>query len=810
MLHVICYMYISLNWLKDFVDISKSISPEKLGEMLTLHTVEIDSVESQAEKFDNVVVGKVMEVEKHPNADKLKLAKVDIGKEKLEIVCGAPNLASGQLVPVALVGAELPSGIKIEPVEIRGVKSNGMICAEDELGLGDDHNGIIVLEKKAKIGQTFADCLDIKDIVFEVDNKSISHRPDLWSHFGLAREISAFLDKKFSDIKINVNLKKDKPTEKINVKVEDFDLCSRYMAIKIDGIEIGKSPKWMEERLTAVGVRPISNIVDITNYVMLELGQPLHAFDGDLVKDIVVRNAKKGEIMETLDGEKRELDIEMLVIADAKKPIAIAGVMGGANSEISSETKSIIIESANFNFVSIRKTSSKLGLRTEASQRFEKGLDPNLAETAILRTVELIKKICPQAKIASELVDEKKFKLNQGPIELSFEWLKNFIGENIEEKRAINILEKLGFEVKKNKSFLSVTVPTWRATRDISIKEDLAEEIVRIIGYNNLTPKMPKVNMEAPEINEERIIERKIKQILVGKPGFTESNNYSFVGVEQLKKLGIDYLNHIELANPITTQQTLLRQNLAPNLFENVKLNQARFSKIKLFEIGSIFSSITGELEKDNESSERLPYQEKRLGLIEASEKVKDSYDDIKGTVDYLLKNFNLNVKFEKCNSPANWADSIFSTQINIDGKVVGFINKLDDKIKRKISIKKETVVAEINLIEVYNLIKANKEIQFKEFEKYPPLIRDLAIVVNEKVLYNDIKKEIENFHDYITGAELFDVYQEEKIGKENKSLAFHIVYRAEKTLTQEEIDQVQKGLVKNLEKKFDAKVRDF
>jgi len=321
---------------------------------------------------------------------------------------------------------------------------------------------------------------------------------------------------------------------------------------------------------------------------------------------------------------------------------------------------------------------------------------------------------------------------------------------------------------------------------------------------------MPEVKMNVSEINEERLIERKIKQILIGAPAFTESYNYSFVGAEQLKKLGIDHASYIELANPITAHQTLLRQSLAPNLFENAKLNQARFDKIKLFEIGSIFSSITGDLEKDDKSNEQLPYQEKRLGLIEASGKAKDSYDDIKGVVDYLLKNLNLNVKFEKCSSPANWADPIFSTQINVNGKVIGFINKLDEKIKRKINIKKETVVAEINLVEVYDLIKTNREIQFKEFEKYPPLIRDLAIVVSEKILYNDIREEMESFHKYIGGVDLFDVYQGEKIGKDKKSLAFHIVYRAEKTLTQEEIDKIQKDLIKKLEKKFEAQVRDF
>jgi len=575
-------MYLSLNWLKDFVDIPRSITAKELGVRLTMHTVEIESVEKQADKFANIVVGKILEIKKHPNADRLQLVKVDIKDRKLDIVCGAPNIKIGQMIPIALVGAILPNGMEIKETEVRGVKSCGMLCAEDELGLGEDHSGILILDKKAKIGQNLAQYLGLKDIIFEVDNKSITHRPDLWSHHGIAREISAFLSAKFKEYKLNEKLFKGADDVKISVKVEDFELCPRYMAITIDGVKIEDSPQWMQERLIAVGMRPINNIVDITNYVILELGQPLHAFDKNLVDKIIVRREKNNEVMETLDGEKRKLDKEVLVIADSQKPIAIDGVMGGTNSEINNETSSLIIESANFNFISIRKTSQKLGLRTESSIRFEKALDPNLCGLAIARTVELVKKLCPKAKIVSDLVDEKKFKLNQGPIKLDLEWLNERIGPSFapagaeamagkkategKAEKTIKILESLGFSVEQNGSELKVTVPTWRATRDISIPEDLVEEIARIYGYDNLTPTMPRVAMEAPEINQEKTLERRIKNILSADAGLTEIYNYSFVGKEQLEKLGIDFSDYVRLANPIASHQTMLRQNLAPNL----------------------------------------------------------------------------------------------------------------------------------------------------------------------------------------------------------------------------------------------------
>ncbi len=807
-------MYLSLDWLKDFVDIPRSITPEELGLRLTMHTVEVDSVEKQAEKFDKIVVGEILEIKKHPNADKLQLAKVNIKTEELEIVCGAPNIKPGQKVPVALVGAKLPNGMEIKPALIRGVKSVGMLCAEDEIGLGDDHSGILILGEKAQVGQNLSEYLGIKDVVFEVDNKSITHRPDLWSHYGMAREIAAFLGTKmtanFGKISAK-DIKIDSTDLKLDIKVIDSKLCPRYMGIIMDGIKIEASPKWLQQRLVAVGVRPINNIVDITNYIMFDTGQPLHAFDRRKIDKIVVRPAEKGEIIETLDGEKRELSENMLVIANEQEAVAVAGVMGGYNSEISDDTGTIIIEAANFDFISVRQTSAKLGLRTEASVRFEKALDPNLCEVAMVRAVELVKKLCPGAKVVSSLADEKKFKLNQGPIKVNIGWLKKIIGAEIENDRIIKILASLGFHIKQSGDNLEIIVPSWRATRDVSIREDIAEEVARIYGYDNLRPQMPKVKIKAIENDEERMLTRRIKDILACGAVLSEVYNYSFVGEDQLKKLGFDYSRSIRLANPISKQMTLLRQNLAPNLISAIKTNQARFDEIRLFEIGSVYlPDIDGELQKDKNAQEKLPYQEKRIGLAIAGSAPDDYFSKLKGVIEYLIKHFNLEVIWEEIEAIPPWADPHQSAKLKIGQKMAGIVTVLDKKIARRAGIKKPAVLAEISLKVLLNLIMAGDNKNYEPYGKYPPVIRDLAFVVNEKVMYNDIKNEILKHHAYIKTVSLFDVYTGEKLGKGKKNLAFHIIYRANKTLKTEEINEIQNSLIKRLEERFEAKIRDF
>lgn len=805
-------MFISLNWLKDFVKIPSSITSEELGLRLTMHTVEIDGVEKHADKFRNIIVGKILEIKKHPNADRLQIAKIDVGKERMmDVVCGASNIEIGQMVPVAIMGAKLPNGLEINETEIRGVKSCGMICAEDELELGDDHSGIIVLEKDAKIGQNLGEFLKLNDTIFEVDNKSITNRPDLWGHYGMAREISAFLKVELKKLKVGLKCLQKITDKKINIKIEKPELCKRYMAIEMSGIEIAPSPKWMQKRLIAVGMKPINNIVDITNFVMLELGQPLHAFDKNLVDKIVVRQAKKGETIETLDKEKKELDKDILVIANSKKPLAVAGVIGGIDSGITEKTDSIIIESANFDFLTIRKASQKIGTRTESSMRFEKGFDPNLCEIAIARAVELTKQICPQAKIASDLADKKQFKKDKKIIELDLEWLNKKIGDNISEKKIVKILTSLGFKIKKDqKNILAVEIPSWRAGRDITIPEDLVEEIVRIYGYDNLELNMPMAEIKSSVIHKEQILEQKIKNILIGSPILSEVYNYSFVGEEQLAKLGIGFSNYIKLANPISNLQTMLRQNLTVNLLENIKINQAKFNEIRLFEIGSVYFSEDGDIYKDSKNRKKLPREEKILGIVLVGGKNNSLFKEMKGIVEYLAENFDLEINFKQAKNIKDWEDEKFASLIKIGKTEIGSINILKTAAAKKIGIKKEVVFAEIILKNFFSEIEKTVSKKYKPREKYPSVVRDLAFVIDVKMSYSEIREEILEFNKEIRNVELFDEFVNGKLGDNKKSLAFHIVYQAGRTLISKEVDNLQKKLVNHLRDKFKAEIRDF
>ncbi|MBU1933817.1 hypothetical protein KKE87_01045, partial [Patescibacteria group bacterium] len=771
---------------------------------------------------------------------------------------------------------------------------------------------------------------------------------------------------------------------KIKVKVEDFKLCPRYMAIVLDGIKIENSPEWMRKRLLAAGMRPINNIVDITNYVMLELGQPTHIFDlkkienaisnfhpcsvsqnrrGTIFKqipnpksqiNIIIRKAKNGEIIKTLDGQDQKLDDSMLVIADTEKPIAIAGIIGGANSEVDEKTSSILIESANFNPVSIRKTAQKLGLRSEASTRFEKSLDPNLCEIAFARIVELIEEFCPQAKIISELSDEKKYFLNQGLIKLNLEWVEKRIGKKIEKKKIVEILENLGFEINKDierpigrlaSNAISVAIPSWRA-KDVSISEDLIEEIVRIYGYDNLNPEMPKIAMEAPEINNERLLERKIKNILSIGAKLTEVYNYSFIGEKRLKNTipptplyqggntipptplyqggntippsllyqggntippslpyqggntippslpyqggntippslpyqggnsippSLPYQGGntippslpcqggntipptplyqggntipptplyqggntipqaclvstevIKLANPLSEDLTFLRPSLVLGILENIKTNQAQEAELAIYEIGSIFLNKPGNINKDDSGQDMLPFQEKRLAMALAHGQTEYLFRKLKGVIEFLLKFFNLTVNFELEEKlledksgkykefflPAEMTKTV--AVIIANTKPIGQVVELEKSRIQVFGIKKPVVIAEISLTALLNLIKNQPVKQFKELPKHPEVLRDLAFVVNEKILYNNMVKKIKNFSDLIKQVKLFDIYQGDKLGQDKKSLAFHIIYQADKTLTSQEVDEIQAKLVQHLEKEFKAKARDF
>jgi len=807
-------MLLSINWLKDFLPL-KGIAPETIAEKLTLHTVEVERIERPGDRFQKVVVGKIKKINKHPNADRLQIAVVDTGEQELTIVCGAPNIAVGQLVPVALVGAILPNGLEIKETEVRGEKSSGMICAADELGLGNDHSGIMILEN-AKVGQSLAEYLQLNDVILEVDNKSLSHRSDLWGHYGMAREISALLDLKLKPYDRQIELIPEiaKP-EKLNIKIEDNKLCPRYLAIKLNNIKVTESPRWLQDRLLAVGQKPINNIVDAANFIMLELGQPLHTFDAQGLKKIVIRTAKKDEAIICLDNQERKLATDTLLITDGQNPLAIAGIIGGENSGIKAETTSIIIESANFLAQSIRRSSQKLALRTEASMRFEKSLDPQLTDMAIKAIVSLIKEINPEAIIVSELDIQGEAKTETKIIELPLKWLNKLMGVSIAVKDIKKILNHLGFVITaETKEILTISIPSWRAAKDVTIKEDIAEEIMRIYGYNNFPGELPIDQMALPLENPARQLEWRIRDILSLDAKLTEVYNYSFVNEADLEKANLNAGGYLKLANPISKQHTLMRQNLIIGLLGNIKTNQYRYDNLGLFEIGNIFQDLTGDIWLDQQRKDHLPYQEKQLGLVLAGEAETELFSQLKSIITRLVKHLSQDewlVSFIPTDMAPGYAEKNLKAIILVNQKEVGFVTSIDDLVKKNNGIKKEVVTAELSLNQLLKLKENTPTKMYRENSKYPAVVRDLAFVVSQKILYNDLYQEIKNFDPLINQVELFDVYEGQNLPAGQKSLAFHINYQDQnRTLTTAEVDTLQEKLITQLSEKFEATLRDF
>jgi len=856
-------MKISLNWLRELVTIPDNITPEEIGENLTLKTVEVEGIEKQGDGLEGVVVGKILEIKKHPNADKLRLCSVDIGeKDNAQIVCGGTNLKEGMLTAVAKVGAKVRwhgkgDWTELEKAKIRGVESNGMICASSELGIGDilpqsGESEIIDLNKRGSgadsdademrivPGMLLADVLGLNDVIFDIDNKSLTNRPDLWGHVGIAREIHSIFGVEMQTELTNANgisqifstrrnLRDDRlvaiRNDRLTVNVENQELCPRYMAVAMSGIKIGPSPHWMQNKLLAVGMRPINNIVDVTNYVMLELGQPTHAFNqlSVISYQLSVRNARDDEKITTLDGVERKLDSDMLVIADSEKAIAVAGVMGGANSEIDNKTTDIILESANFEKVNNRQTGAKLGLRTEAVMRYEKGLDPNLTEQALARCVELIQQIIPEAKVSSDVVDIKKKVDSVDVIGVSTEYINKKIGADISEKRIMEILESLGFGIKKQNAVLQVSVPSWRATGDINIKEDIVEEVARIYGFDNIVPQSPKVAIEVPEKNKERELTYKIKNVLKWR-GMTETSNYSFVNGENLKRMGFNIDSCVEISNPISNDSKFLRPSLILGLLQNAKDNLRFEKEFSMFEVGSVFRKIDGKDCADSKCEEKLPWQEKFIAGMIVMDKSEVPFYKAKEVAEGLLKELDINYDFseligdiEEWEHPhriMNYELRIKNTTAMTDGADntkhdIGYVTEVNPVIVKKIGIKNARVaVFEFPLEELAGAVNQNK--QYKKISKFPSVLRDLAVIVNKRILVRDIIQFIKTEAGKgLADIELFDYYENKRLGENKKSLAFHLIFQSmERTLDDKEIDEILNRIINKLEKKFKAELR--
>ena len=812
-------MKLTLNWLKKYIDLPGSISAEQIADKLKMSTVEVEGVDRQGKDLANIVIGKVVKAEKHPDADKLKLCQVDVKNEKLQIVCGGSNVREGMLVALAKIGSKVKwhgegEPVELAPTKIRGVDSFGMICGASEIGLTEmfppkeereivDLTGVV---SEKSIGKPLADGLGLNDVIFEIDNKSLSNRPDLWGHYGMAREVAALFSRPLKDYGAK-KIKVAKEVLALKVDIKDEKLCPRYMAVAVSGVKIDESPKWLKQNLIAAGLRPINNIVDITNYIMLDLGEPMHAFDASRIKlnTIIVRPAEKDEVLTLLDGSKIDLNPEDLVIADSEKPIALAGIMGGEFSGITEKTETIIFEAANFNAASIRRSSIRLGLRTDSSARFEKSLDPNLCEMAIKKAVELTLETCPGAEVVSAVADKGKFVVPTGPIVIEKNIFSKKLGMEIPEKQIANILEQMGFGVKIKGDKWSVTIPTWRATKDISIAEDLVEEVVRIFGYEKIISTLPEMSIAAPEVNRLRSAEHAIREILVRDFKFSEVYNYAFVSRGQVEKMH-DTAEHLELHNPLSKEKPFLSRSLVPNMLENVAKNIEYFDSIKIFEIAKVFWPEKAGMRSFANGSELLPRQDTYLSVVYSEKNNNQPFATIKRVFDRLALNLGLSVS--KPNKIPVWMHPGRSGEIICGSEVVGRIYELSPIIGNNFGLEEKAAILEISLDEL--CARSDwQAIIYKKPSEFPEVMRDLSFAIGREISHAGIVKDISSGSDLIKHIEVFDVYEGEPVPKDKKSMAYRLTFaHPERTLTADEVDAAMEKVASGLKKKFGAEIR--
>ena len=808
-------MKISYNWLKQFLNIDWTA--EETGELLTDLGLEIEGIEdyqSVQGGLEGIVVGEVLTCVQHPNADRLKLTTVDIGADELlQIVCGAPNVAAGQKVPVATIGTtlytETGEAWKIKKGKIRGEESHGMICAEDELGLGKSHDGIMILKDKLKVGTLAADIFDIEnDQVFEIG--LTPNRADAMSHLGTARDLKAGLQQKDINTELITpslsSFHVDSRTLKIDIEVENYELAPRYCGLTITGLKVDDSPAWLQNRLKAIGLSPKNNIVDITNYVLHELGQPLHAFDAAKIigNKIIVKTLPEGTKFTTLDDVERILSAEDLMICDAEKPMCIAGVFGGINSGVTEGTTSIFLESAYFNPVSIRKTAKRHALNTDASFRFERGIDPNLTDYALKRAALLIIEIAG-GEISSDVMDFYPKKIEDFQVRLSFDKAKKLIGQEIPKETIKSILTSLDIKVNNvTEAGLGLTVPAYR--NDVQREVDVIEEILRVYGYNNIKTT-DKLN--ASISNSSRFEDYKLQNIIgnqLASQGFYEILNNSLTTPkyielsEQLKEE-----HNVEMLNPLSNDLSVMRQSLLFSGLEAVSHNiNRKRDNLKLYEFGKSYHNYNGSREENKHLTILLSGNKNNLRWNSPIQRIDFFY--LKGVVNSTLERLGIfNFKVSPIKS------DVFSEGISLSvgkSKLVdfGIVNK---KILKHFGISQEVLFADFNWDNVIAITKEN-DIKFKSIPKYPEVRRDLSLLLDDKVSFEEIDTiAMQTEKSLLKDVDLFDVYQGKKLPKGKKSYAISFIIQDEnKTLTDKQIDKIMSKLQANFEKQLGAELR--
>ncbi|MGG7096021.1 phenylalanine--tRNA ligase subunit beta [Clostridium sardiniense] len=793
-------MKVPYSWLNDYVDIN--VNATELGDLLTLTGSALEGIIVQGDLINRVVTCKFNSIEKHPDAEKLNVCLVDIGEdEDLQIVTAATNMKVGDIVPVALHKSTLADGTEIKKGKLRGIVSNGMFCSEAELGLkGEDEvDGLMILPSDAPLGVEIKEYLGLKKETLDFD--ITSNRPDCLSMVGMARETAATLRTTYKMPNIeykttsNINI-----NDELTVEVKD-SLCRRYMARGVKNVKIGPSPKWMQDRLLEAGVRPINNIVDITNFVMLEIGEPMHAFDKREIKTntIVVEKALNGEKFITLDDSERELDDTVLCIKDGERPVALAGIMGGQNSEVKEDTTEIIFECANFEGTNIRVNSKKLGIRTESSSRFEKDIDPNLAELALNRACALVCELgC--GDVMEGTIDVYNEVKEVSSISVDSKWINKFLGTNISKEEMKRCLNSVDLNTEINGDNLDITIPTFRI--DIAIKEDIAEEVARIYGYNNIEGTIFKVQTEREPKYRKEILDDKVVEIMTAS-GLNQSISYSFISPKAFDKIVLpedsDLRRVVTIKNPLGEDYSVMRTTTLASMMESLARNYSRNnSEAYLFEIGKVYIP--------SEDPTELPI-EKNILTVGIYGEV--DYLNLKGIVENLIDGLGVKgVKFLRESENPSFHPGKTAKLIVGRKTEAGVFGEVHPDVNENFGIEVPCFVAEINLDAVYD--NAELERKYKVLPKFPAVTRDIALLVEEAILVQDIEDTIRKAGgNIVEKVELFDIYRGEQVEEGKKSIAYAIVYRNEsKTLTDKEVNKVHDKILRALEHKLGAILR--
>ncbi len=788
-------MLISMNWISEFTDLTGINLKELIGRF-TLSTAEVEDIYEKGNNIRDVVVGKIIEIRDHPNSKKLHLVKVDVGTEVIDCVCGAPNVFVGACVPFAKPGGQV-GGMEIKEAQIAGVTSHGMCCSEKELGISEDHSGLMLLDDSYPLGTDIKAFMQLDDTIFEVDNKSLTNRPDLWGHYGIAREIAVLTKRPLKPLQV-LDTKAFKDLPAIDVKVEDTKKAFRYSCITVSDIKKKKSPVNMKIRLTYCGMRPINLLADLTNYLMMELGQPMHAFDNGKVSKIRVKTFKEPIDFKTLDGTDRTIDTDTLMICDDKEPAAVAGIMGGELSEITGETSSVLLESANFDATSVRKSATRLGLRTDASARYEKTLDPELTIPAVERFLKLLMDIDPGAHVTSSLTD--CYVKHYDKITISFDkaYVDKYTGIDISSDRIDETLTALGFGMSRRKDDFEVAVPSWRATKDVTMKADIIEEITRIYGYDNFDIRSVKSLLTPVRHSLERDNEYRMKLLLSERYAMNEVHSYIWYESKMNKELGIVTEPNVRIINSVTAENDTIRSTMIPSLLSFVYRNVDNNPEMGMFEIGRVADG----LKDDGLCNER-----KRLGIVIASKKLteKEIYFKAKEIVEQLVlavKN-TMPVFAAKDLSRYNFIHPVNCAGISVKGMEVGYFSILNPRIKNRIDKKLNAAFIEIDL-EDLGKVKA-EDLHYTEISKYPGVTVDLSLLSDKTLRYEKLVEYIREYQskaaadgvNVLQSYHPVDVFEDEKLIPGKKSVTVRFEFGSmERTLEGQEITKAVEALL--------------